>query len=54
MATTKHGLANGHKVRNGVVAITDELDLSVAQTKAGYYPYFLEVACDESLERCKF
>jgi hypothetical protein len=53
MATTKHGLANGHEVRDRVVPIADELyAFSVRLGCASSLRlYFLEVVCDQSLVR---
>jgi len=52
VTATEHGLANGHEVRNGMVAIADELDdLAVAHLLATGKRYLLEIIRNESLQR---
>lgn len=50
MAPAKHGLADGHEVRDHVVAIPDKLLVSVWwQGMAGGGVYFLKIIRDQGL-----
>ena len=51
MATTKHGLPNGHEIGHGVFAIADELRVFVRHhpTKVGMDDNLLQITCYEGL-----